>query len=283
MQRKPGSHRLYCIALVQSVKRHSRAKKTEVHVPSDDRPSAVVTGAAGGIGYASAARLSALGYRVACLDSDDARIGDAAEQLRARGGTALPLQVDVTTGPAVATAFEAARSAYGPPTALVHCAGILHVATALDLREEDWRRVIDVNLTGTFLCDQAAARMMSQSTGGSIVNIASVHSLSPGRGVPHYDASKAGVAMLTKSLALELAPRNIKVNAVAPGLVTGTRLVAGPNDDYLSHVVPRIPLQRAGTPEDVAGAVAYLCSQDGGYLTGTVLCVDGGILLTAEL
>lgn len=244
---------------------------------------AVVTGAGGGIGRAVAQRLAQDGFAVTCLDLDVTRAGETANALRAAGARSIAEKLDVSDGGEVERTFQAVSARLGTPTVLVHAAGILTFAPALELAEQEWRRVIDVNLTGTFLCDQAAARLMAAAGGGRIVNVASVHSVSPGSGVAHYDASKGGVALLTKSLALELAAHHVTVNAVAPGLIVGTNLVSGPNDEYLAEVVPHIPLQRAGQPSDVAGAVSYLCSPAASYVTGAMLVIDGGMLLTARI
>jgi NAD(P)-dependent dehydrogenase (short-subunit alcohol dehydrogenase family) len=251
-----------------------------------DRPEpdvAIVTGAAAGIGRAAARRLAADGYRVACLDLDADGAGQVAKQIMQDGGSAIAAGVDVRSEYGVRQVFGRVQAELGPPDALVSCAGILQISPALELAADDWRTTIDVNLTGMFLCDQAAARLMAASgRGGRIVNIASVHSAAPGRGLSHYDASKGGIWMLTRNLALELAPHRITVNAIGPGLVVNTRLGGGTTPEYLDSVVPTIPLGRAGQPEDIAGAVAFLCSADASYVTGAMLFVDGGMLLTAH-
>ncbi len=248
-----------------------------------DTQLAIVTGAAAGIGRAAALRLAADGYQVACLDIDEDGAGQVAEEIRQGGGTAVAADVDVSSPDSVGPVFDRLHAEHGPPAALVSSAGILHNSPALELAADDWKRIIDVNLTGTFLCDQAAARLMAAGgRGGRIVNIASVHSIAPGRGLSHYDASKGGIWMLTRNLALELAPHQITVNAIGPGLVVNTRLGGGPSTEYLDSVVPTIPLGRAGQPDDIAGAVAFLCSADASYVTGAMLFVDGGMLLTTH-
>jgi NAD(P)-dependent dehydrogenase (short-subunit alcohol dehydrogenase family) len=248
-----------------------------------DRELAIVTGAAAGIGRAAALRLGADGYRVACLDIDEDGAGQVAEEIAKNDGTAIAAGVDVSSPDNVGAVFDRVHAELGPPDALVSCAGVLHISPALELAADDWKKTIDVNLTGTFLCDQAAARLMAAGgRGGRIVNIASVHSATPGRGLSHYDASKGGIWMLTRNLALELAPHRITVNAIGPGLVVNTRLGGGSSAEYLASVVPTIPLGRAGQPEDIAGAVAFLCSADASYVTGAMLFVDGGMLLTAH-
>ena len=246
-------------------------------------PVAIVTGSANGIGRAAALRLAKNGYTLACLDIDASGAKSVAEEVNSAGGTALGSHLDVSSESEVASTFAEVRAELGPIRALVHSAGILHVEPALGIDAEAWRHVIEVNLTGTFLCDQAVARLMvADSEGGRIVNVASVHSQAPGWGLSSYDASKGGIWMLTRNLALELAPHGITVNAIGPGLVVHTNLGGGTPKEYLASVVPTIPLGRAGEPDDIAGAVSFLCSNDSSYITGAMLFVDGGMLLTAR-
>jgi NAD(P)-dependent dehydrogenase (short-subunit alcohol dehydrogenase family) len=246
-------------------------------------PVAIVTGAAGGIGRAAALRLAKDGYTVACLDIDEGGAKSVAEEVNSAGGSGLGSHLDVSSESEVASMFSEVRANLGPIRALVHSAGILHIEPALGLDARAWRQVIEVNLTGTFLCDQAAARLMvADSSRGRIVNIASVHSQAPARGLTSYDASKGGIWMLTRNLALELAPHGITVNAIGPGLVIHTNLGGGTSKEYLDSVVPAIPLGRAGEPDDIAGPVSFLCSEDSSYVTGAMLFVDGGMLLTAH-
>ena len=246
-------------------------------------PVAIVTGSASGIGRAAAMRLAEDGYSVACLDLDQDGASATSRQISRLGGNGLAMKLDVSSESEVKATFSEVCAELGHLWALVHSAGILQVAPALDTGAEAWREVLEVNLTGTFLCDQAAARIMvAGSSGGRIVNIASVHSQAPARGLASYDASKGGIWMLTRNLALELAPNAITVNAIGPGLVVNTRLGGGPSQEYTDSVVPTIPLGRAGEPEDIAGPVSLLCSRDAAYITGAMLFVDGGMLLTAH-
>jgi 2-hydroxycyclohexanecarboxyl-CoA dehydrogenase len=245
--------------------------------------AAIVTGAGSGIGRACAVQLAKDGFAVGLLDVDGARLESVAQEIAAAGDQALALAVDVTDEATVREAVATVEKDLGPLYALVHSAGVLHHRPSLEEDLSDWRRLIDINLTGTFVCDRAAARaILGRGDGGRIVNIASVHSESPSAGLAAYDASKGGVWMLTRSLALELAPHAVTVNAVGPGLILQTGLGGGTSEEYLSAVVPTIPLGRAGMPADIAGPVAFLCSDAARYITGAFLVVDGGMLLTAR-
>ena len=191
---------------------------------TDSVPVAIVTGSASGIGRAAAMRLAEDGYSVACLDLDQDGASATSRQISRLGGNGLAMKLDVSSESEVKATFSGVCAELGHLWALVHSAGILQVAPALDIGAEAWREVLEVNLTGTFLCDQAAARIMvAGSSGGRIVNIASVHSQAPARGLASYDASKGGIWMLTRNLALELAPNAITVNAIGPGLVVHTQ------------------------------------------------------------
>ena len=251
--------------------------------PHDRGRLAIVTGAANGIGRAAALRLGRDGFSVGVVDREQDAAKAVADTIRAQGGTASARQLDVREERQVTVVFSTLRGELGPPAALVHSAGILAYSPALELDEGAWREVLDVNLTGTFLCDRAAARLMVEAgNGGRIVNIASVHSQAPGVGLAAYDASKGGVWMLTRNLALELAPHQVTVNAIGPGLVVHTTLGGGTSEEYLARTVPTIPLGRAGEPEDIAGVASFLCSPDAGYVTGSMIFADGGMLLTAH-
>jgi NAD(P)-dependent dehydrogenase (short-subunit alcohol dehydrogenase family) len=244
---------------------------------------AIVTGAASGIGAAVAVRLAGDGYAVGVVDRDPAMAVEVAGGIRARGGSAAAHQLDVRDEHQVDAVFGALGDELGPPAALVHSAGVLAQASVLELSIATWREVLDVNLTGAFLCDRAAARLMvAAGVSGRIVNIASVHARAPGRGLAAYDASKGGVLMLTRTFALELAVHGVTVNAIGPGLIVPTNLGGGTDQEYLDRTVPAIPLGRPGSPEDIAGVASFLCSPDAAYVTGSMIVSDGGMLLTAH-
>ncbi|HEV8193292.1 MAG TPA: SDR family NAD(P)-dependent oxidoreductase [Ktedonobacterales bacterium] len=252
----------------------------------------VVTGAGRGIGLAIAGRLAEAGASVMIADLDGDGAQRAAEQLRGQGRRVSAVQADIGNADQARAAVQATVDAFGGLDILINNAGIFPFAAVLHTPDAMWERTLAVNLCGAFVCAQAAAQsMVAAGHGGRMVNIASVSALRPSGNLAHYDASKAGLLMLTKSLAREFAQHSITVNAVAPGEIDtpGTRAASTelaqeggvPVDDMASpEFLARIPLGRLGTPDDVALAVLFLASGAADYITGACLVVDGGYLLT---
>lgn len=247
------------------------------------RPVALVTGASRGLGRAIALDLAAAGHEIACTAraAADAQAAAAAIAAAVPGARTLGLALEVRDPAAVADAVARTEADLGPVAVLVNNAGIQRLGSVLEQTAEDWDAVIGTNLTGAFHVAQAVARrMVAYGTGGSIVNVASAAGLIAFAGRPAYAAAKAGLIMLTRSFALELAPHGIRVNAVAPTFVE-TELgrqslgVPGARD----AIVARIPLGRVATEADVAAAVRYLVGPTASFITGTVLPVDGGITM----
>jgi 2-hydroxycyclohexanecarboxyl-CoA dehydrogenase len=243
---------------------------------------AVVSGAASGMGLAIARRLAARGDRVALLDVRGAAAVQAAEKLRETGARAIGAEVDVTDRSAVEGALEKVRAELGPVEIMVTSAGLDAFESFTDITVESWERILAINLTGTFHCLQAAVPDMLAARWGRIVTISSSSAQSGALRMAHYVASKAGVIGLTKALALELAPHGITVNNIPPGLIDTpmSRRAQAAGDLYpLEKLASRIPVRRAGTPDDIAAACAFLCSDDAGYITGQVFGVSGGMVL----
>ncbi len=233
----------------------------------------LVTGASGAIGRAVAARLAADGSAVVVCDLDAAGAEALAGELAERGADALGLGCDVAAERDVEQVVSAALHRHGRIDLLVNCAAIVGRHEAfLEIAAEGWRRMLDVTLTGTFLVSQAVARHMVERGGGRIVNIGSVGAMVPETGAAHYCAAKGGIAMLTRSMALELSPHGVLVNAIHPGAI---RRPGKP----VSTDSARIPLERPGEPEEVAAIVAFLASEEASYIQGSSLVVDGGYLL----
>lgn len=241
---------------------------------------AIVTGAAQGIGAACAQRLCGDGAAVALWDVLDARGQTLADSLVAQGHRAIYLHCDVASKAQVDAALAATLHAFGPVNALVNNAGIFKAADFLDILEADWDAVINVNLKGAFLVGQAAARAMSETGGGSIVNMSSVNAVLAIPSIASYNASKGGVNQLTRVMALALADHGIRVNAVAPGTIAtelAQQAVLG-SDAARARIMSRTPMRRLGEPSEIADVVAFLVSSASSYMTGEIVFVDGGRL-----
>lgn len=241
------------------------------------RRAALVTGGGRGIGRAICLALAAQGYDVAVnYAASSAAAEQTAEDCRAYGVQAVTLQADVTDPAACQSLVDTAAKTFGRLDVLVNNAGVTADKLILRMQEEDFDKVINANLKGAFFCCKAACKLMMRQRYGRIVNISSVVGLHGNAGQSNYAASKAGLVGLTKSLAKEFAARNVTVNAVAPGFI-GTDMTNAMTDAAKQAAMAGIPAGRIGAPEDVANAVAFLASENAAYITGQVLCVDGGM------
>jgi 3-oxoacyl-[acyl-carrier protein] reductase len=248
-----------------------------------DSPSrvAVVTGAGRGIGAAVAARLADDGFAVALLDLDEAGVKQGAEAIVARGGKAAGFALDVSDAEQVEAAVTRVADELGPPVVLVNNAGITRDNLIFKMTEQDWDSVLGVHLKGSFLMTRAVQKHMTQEKWGRIVNLSSTSALG-NRGQVNYSAAKAGMQGFTKTLAIELGKFNVTANAIAPGFIATDMTAATAErlgmsfEDFKAAAASQIPVQRVGTPDDIAHLTSFLVSEGAGFVSGQVIYVAGG-------
>jgi 3-oxoacyl-[acyl-carrier protein] reductase len=245
---------------------------------SIENRTAFVTGASRGIGRACAQALSGAGARVVVAARQLEKLEQVAAEIRASGRDAFAVEMDLSKADSIKAAFSKAAKEFGRIDILVNNAGITKDGLALRMKQEDWDTVLATNLTGAFVAIQQVLLGMMRERWGRIINITSVVAAAGNAGQANYSASKAGLVGLTKSLAQEMAGRNVTVNAVAPGFIV-TDMTAGLAQELKDRLVAAIPLGRLGKPEDVAAAVRFLASEEAGYITGHVLNVNGGMYM----
>ncbi|MDY0213370.1 MAG: 3-oxoacyl-[acyl-carrier-protein] reductase [Desulfuromonadaceae bacterium] len=237
---------------------------------------AVITGASRGIGNCVAAYMAERGAAIVAVSRDAADTATLVDQIKSAGGQAISVAADVSATADVDNIVKAALNSFGRIDILVNNAGVTRDALLPRLKEEHWDEVLGINLKGAFLCTRAVSRIMTKQRYGRIINITSVVGQMGNAGQANYCASKAGLVGLTRSNALELGRRNVTVNAVAPGFIE-TDMTAALSDKVRDDMLARIPLGVFGQPEDVATAVAFLASEEAGYITGHELSVNGGM------
>jgi 3-oxoacyl-[acyl-carrier protein] reductase len=249
----------------------------------DAQRVAIVTGAARGIGAATARRLAAHGMAVAVLDLDAANCAETVDAITAGGGRAFAVGADVSQADQVEAAVGKVAAELGPPAVLVNNAGVIRDNLLFKMTENDWDTVLGVHLRGAFLMSRAVQKHMVDQRFGRIVNLSSSSALG-NRGQVNYSAAKAGLQGFTKTLAIELGQFGITANAVAPGFIVTDMTAATaarigmPFDDFQAAAASQIPVRRVGQPEDVAHVIAFLCSEGAGFVSGQVIYVAGGPL-----
>jgi len=249
----------------------------------DAQRVAIVTGAARGIGAATARRLAADGMAVAVLDLDEATCAGTVDAITASGGHAFAVGADVSEADQVEAAVGKVAAELGPPAVLVNNAGVIRDNLIFKMTENDWDTVLGVHLRGAFLMSRATQKHMVDQRFGRIVNLSSSSALG-NRGQVNYSAAKAGLQGFTKTLAIELGPFGITANAVAPGFIVSDMTAATaarvgmPFDDFQAAAASQIPVRRVGQAEDVAHVISFLCSEGSGFVSGQVIYVAGGPL-----
>lgn len=238
----------------------------------------IVSGASRGIGKSIALAFAAAGAKVACVATTVEGAQRSADEIVAAGGSAKGYACNISDTESVDALFAAVVEDLGTPDVLVNNAGITADTLMLRMKDEDWDRVLDVNLTGTFKMIRAASKLMMKARYGRIVNVSSVIGLHGGAGQANYAAAKAGLLGLTMTVAKEFGSRGITCNAIAPGFIE-TDMTHGLSEEFRTHVVKTAPAGRLGTPDDIAPAVLFLASKEAAYITGQTLTVDGGLML----
>jgi NAD(P)-dependent dehydrogenase (short-subunit alcohol dehydrogenase family) len=243
------------------------------------RPTVFVTGASQGIGAGIAVTMAQRGYDVAMSSTRPAKLAPVVEQVKAAGARAFAVELEVCSQPSVEAAMAAVVKEFGEVDVLVNNAGVTMARPALDMTREEWNRIIDTDLTGTFFMSQQMGRhLIATKRPGCVISIASTHGIVAFQGRGAYGIAKAGVSHMCKVLAVEWAPHNIRVNAVAPGwVVTPSRAAIKVTPEYEKVRLDRIPLHRPGQIDEVAAAVCYLASPEASYITGHTIVLDGGV------
>ena len=239
---------------------------------------ALVTGASRGLGKAIALALAAEGASIAAVARSEEALKETLEAIRAAGGVAEPYAFDVADGAAVEAAVEKIAARFQHIDILVNNAGVTRDGLLMRMKSEDWDAVLDTNLKGAFHLTKPVGRLMVKQRAGRIINISSVIGLMGNAGQANYAASKAGLIGFSKSVAREFASRGITCNVVCPGFIE-TDMTRDLGEDVRKKLLERIPLQRLGQPDDVAGTVTFLCSPSASYITGQILTVDGGMVM----
>lgn len=238
----------------------------------------VITGSARGIGKAIAERFAALKATVIVIDLNSELVDEAVQSLKDQGGNAYGYVGNVTDANAIEELFARIVAQHGEIDTLINNAGITRDNLVLRMKEAEWQMVMDINLTGTFICTQKVFKHMMKARHGSIINIASVIGLMGNAGQANYAASKGGMIAFTKSCAKEFASRNVRVNAVAPGFIE-TEMTAALSEDVRASYAKVIPLGKMGTPDDVAKVCLFLASEYSSYITGQTIAIDGGLTM----